>query len=157
MFTESIILKRHFLHPHSHPTEMRNSFNLLLVSLACFDSTYLLGAIMESFRKNFSLASSVHIVLFPHLLYPLNQMAITASIFMTVSIAWERYDRWCQPYSATAGPCFSSRYTAVHHPLDYRGTTKLASAILILKFCIEGISPVKPIKLTILTIPTECK
>lgn len=30
--------------------EMRNSFNLLLVSLACFDSTYLFGAILESFR-----------------------------------------------------------------------------------------------------------
>jgi hypothetical protein len=30
--------------------EMRNSFNLLLVSLACFDSTYLFGAILESVR-----------------------------------------------------------------------------------------------------------
>lgn len=31
--------------------EMRNSFNLLLVSLACFDSTYLFGSILESFRE----------------------------------------------------------------------------------------------------------
>ncbi len=42
----------------------------------------------------------MHIVLFPHLLYPFNQVAISASIFMTVAIAWERY-------------------IAVHYPLDY--------------------------------------
>ena len=30
--------------------EMRNAFNLLLVSLACFDSTYLFGSILESIR-----------------------------------------------------------------------------------------------------------
>ena len=32
--------------------EMRNSFNLLLVSLACFDSTYRFGSILESFRED---------------------------------------------------------------------------------------------------------
>ena len=80
--------------------EMRNSFNLLLVSLAIFDSTYLFGSILESFRKNFDMASDWHIVLFPHLLYPFNQVAISGSIFMTVAIAWERY-------------------IAVHYPLDY--------------------------------------
>ena len=70
--------------------EMRNSFNLLLVSLACFDSTYLFGQILESFRKTFNLATELHIILFPHLLYPFNQVAISGSIFMTVAIAWER-------------------------------------------------------------------
>ncbi|XP_040577698.1 uncharacterized protein [Lepeophtheirus salmonis] len=80
--------------------EMRNSFNLLLVSLAVFDSTYLFGSILESFREEFLMASDAHILLFPYLLYPLSQMAFTASIFMTVAIAWERY-------------------TAVHFPLDY--------------------------------------
>jgi hypothetical protein len=79
---------------------MRNSFNLLLVSLACFDSTYLFGSILESFRKTFRLASTAHIVLFPHLLYPFHQVAISGSIFMTVAIALERY-------------------IAVHYPLDY--------------------------------------
>ena len=37
--------------------EMRNAFNLLLVSMACFDSTYLFGSILESFRKQFNMAS----------------------------------------------------------------------------------------------------
>ena len=90
--------------------EMRNSFNLLLVSLACFDSTYLFGSILESFRKNFHLTSETHIVLFPYLLYPLNQMAISGSIFMTVAIAWERY-------------------IAVHYPLDYNQAMNDSNAI----------------------------
>ena len=30
--------------------EMKNSFNLLLVCLAAFDSTYLLGAILKAFQ-----------------------------------------------------------------------------------------------------------
>ena len=54
--------------------EMRNAFNLLLVTMACFDSTYLFGSILESFRKEFQLGSDVHIVLFPYLLYPFNQV-----------------------------------------------------------------------------------
>ena len=90
--------------------EMRNAFNLLLVTLACFDSTYLFGSILESFRKQFGMASNVHIVLFPYFLYPFNQMAITGSIFMTVAIALERY-------------------IAVHYPLDYSQAMHEANAL----------------------------
>ena len=60
----------------------------------------LFGSVLESFRKDFGLATDIHIVLFPYLLYPVNQVAITGSIFMTVAIAWERY-------------------VAVHFPIDY--------------------------------------
>ena len=35
--------------------EMRNSFNWLLIGLACFDNVYLLGSILESFRKDFEM------------------------------------------------------------------------------------------------------
>jgi hypothetical protein len=42
-------------------SKLRNSFNLLLVALAAFDSTYLVGAILESFRKSFKMASSTHL------------------------------------------------------------------------------------------------
>jgi hypothetical protein len=81
--------------------EMRNSFNLLIVTLAAYDSWYLFGAILESIRKFFEpLRTDVQIIMFPHFLYPLHQTAITGSIFMTVAIAFERY-------------------TAVHFPLDY--------------------------------------
>jgi hypothetical protein len=34
---------------------MRNSFNILLIALALFDNTYLIGSILESFRKRFQL------------------------------------------------------------------------------------------------------
>ena len=76
----------------SSSKEMRNVFNLLLVTLSCFDSLYLFGSILESFRKPdlFDMATDVHIVLFPHVLYPFTQFTFTASIFMTVAIALER-------------------------------------------------------------------
>ena len=71
--------------------QMRNAFNLLLVSLTCFDSLYLIGAILDSFRGVLSMASQVHIILFPYFLYPMNQMAINCSVFMTVAISVDRY------------------------------------------------------------------
>ena len=81
--------------------EIRNCFNILLVGLAAFDSWYLFGAMLESFRKYFpALKSDLHVELFPKLLYPLHQTAIAGSIFMTVAIAFERY-------------------TAVHFPMNY--------------------------------------
>ena len=82
------------------------SFNLLLVTLALFDSFYLFGAILESFRKSFDLASDVHVVLFPNFLYPAQSTVMTGSIFMTVAIAFERY-------------------SAVHFPMDYSQVTPL--------------------------------
>ena len=36
---------------------MRNSFNLLLIALACFDNVYLIGGILEAFRKHFDLVN----------------------------------------------------------------------------------------------------
>ena len=70
---------------------MRNSFNLLLISLLCFDSWYLFGSILESFRRSFGLGTDLHTLLFPYLLYPAQSVAMSASIFMTVGIALERY------------------------------------------------------------------
>ena len=37
--------------------DMRNSFNLLLIALAFFDSCYLFGSILESMRKSFQVKS----------------------------------------------------------------------------------------------------
>ena len=80
--------------------EMRNAFNLLLIALSFFDCCYLFGSILESFRKCFDLATRVHILLFPYLLYPGQMIMMTASVFMTVAISMERY-------------------AAVHYPLNY--------------------------------------
>jgi hypothetical protein len=80
--------------------EMRNSFNLLLIALSMFDIGYLFGSILESFRKSFDLMTDTHTYLFPYVLFPGQMISMTASIFMTVAIAMERY-------------------AAVHYPLDY--------------------------------------
>ena len=77
---------------------MRNAFNLLLISLLGFDSWFLFGCILENVRRNFDLASNLHILLFPYFLYPTAMVAMTGSIFMTVAISLERY-------------------FAVHHPI----------------------------------------
>ena len=47
-------------------SDMRNSFNLLLIALACFDNVYLCGGILEAFRKHFDLVSrsDCHLLLF---------------------------------------------------------------------------------------------
>ena len=60
---------------------MRNSFNLLLVVMAIFDSTYLFGSVLESFRKHFQMETELHVILFPWFLYPFNQIAITGKTF----------------------------------------------------------------------------
>ncbi len=52
----------------------------------------------------------MHIILFPYLLYPFNQIAITASIFLTVAIALERF-------------------IAVHYPLNYSQAMHEANAL----------------------------
>ena len=70
--------------------EMRNSFNWLLIGLACFDNVYLLGSILESFRKDFEMETHTHVILFPYLFYPMQTIAMTGSILMTVAIAFER-------------------------------------------------------------------
>ncbi|TRY77341.1 hypothetical protein TCAL_10524 [Tigriopus californicus] len=80
--------------------ELRNSFNILLIVLSTFDTTYLITAFCESLRKSFKLATNLHIELFPYLLYPMQGIALTGSIFMTVAIAFERY-------------------VAVHNPINY--------------------------------------
>ena len=72
------------------------------MSLICVFVGFLLRDInsYDLFRKSFQLMTSVHTYLFPYLLYPGQMIMMTASIFMTVAIAMERY-------------------AAVHYPLNY--------------------------------------
>ena len=64
---------------------------MLLVSLLGFDSWFLVGTILENFRRNFGLGTTVHTLLFPQVLFPSLAVAMTGSIFMTVAISLERY------------------------------------------------------------------
>ena len=65
--------------------DMRNSFNFLLIALICMDSCYLVGAVVEAFRRSFLLTTDLHKILFPYFLFPGLNIAMTASVFMTVS------------------------------------------------------------------------
>ena len=80
---------------------MRNSFNSFIIALMFMDTCYLIGAILESFRKCFNLASYLHIHMFPYFLYPGINIAFTSSVIMRVAIAIERY-------------------ITVHHPIEHR-------------------------------------
>ena len=80
--------------------DMRNSFNFLLIALISMDSCFLFLCLLEGVRKERSYVTNIHVLLFPHLLYPLISIVFTASIYMTVAIAIERY-------------------IAVHYPIDY--------------------------------------
>ena len=73
---------------------LKNNFNSLLISLFCFDSIYLLlqvvagvQILLEKDKKNYYIIT----ILAPHLLWPMSSVTLTASIFMTVGIAHERY------------------------------------------------------------------
>lgn len=70
--------------------ELKNPFNLLLVGLAFFDSCYLMGSILETIRKSFKAATRIHLILYPYLLYPMQTIALTGSVFLLVAIAFER-------------------------------------------------------------------
>ena len=63
----------------------------VLISLLCFDSLYVAGGALESFRRCFKLYHDLHLILFAYFLYPMQAVVMTASIFMTVGIALERY------------------------------------------------------------------
>ena len=69
----------------------RNIFNPLIASLCGFDSVFLLLELIDAFRKYFNFETQFQILLFPHVVYPIRNIAFTASIFMTVAIAYERY------------------------------------------------------------------
>ena len=76
-------------------SEVRNSFNLMLACLATFDNIFILISILDYglVRNNlwpFEFGSNAYTVLFPKFLYPMNSIILTSSIFLTVSIAYER-------------------------------------------------------------------
>jgi len=90
----------------------KSNFNNLLIALAVFDLLFLVVCITESVRRSFQnsianassmsgYATQIHHQLFPYFLYPLHNILLTCSIFMTISISIERY-------------------LAIFHPLVYR-------------------------------------
>jgi uncharacterized protein (DUF2062 family) len=53
--------------------------------------SFLMGVLVESFRRNSGITFDLHTALFPYFFFPAQRISVTASIFMTVAIAVERY------------------------------------------------------------------
>ena len=68
---------------------MRNFFNSLLISLFVFDSTFLLMVITETLLRRYK--NYAYVIIFPHFLYTLRSISLTASIFVTIGVAYERF------------------------------------------------------------------
>lgn len=75
----------------------KSTFNRLLIILSIFDNGYLLFAIGECFRRELGLSTWPHIVVFVNVLYPLHNIVLCLSIFMTVVLAKERYKAISNP------------------------------------------------------------
>ena len=86
-------------------TDIQNCKHESVILIEIFPTAYLCCAILESFRKSFQLNIPYHTILFSNFLYPVHAMLLTATIYLTVGITFERYE-------------------AVHHPVDYNQVQK---------------------------------
>ena len=75
-------------------------FNWLLVCLALFDSLFLVTGILEAFRMHIGGKASIyHFYAFAHFLYPFRSVVMGCSIYMTITLALERYNALTNPAS----------------------------------------------------------
>lgn len=70
-------------------------FNRLLVSLAIVDSLYLLCELSEAFRHKYNTMVQQHI--FVNFVYPIRNMLMCGSIYITIVLASERYEALKNP------------------------------------------------------------
>ena len=89
--------------------EEKHTFNLLLVWMLCFNNCYLFGSVIERFRKHFDLETYAHQILFPQVLYPAQNIFMSASIYLTCGITIERY-------------------IAVYYPINYNKSVATSSS-----------------------------
>ena len=75
---------------------MRNTFNKLLVALALSDTVMLITCIVASALRS---SKDVLGAIYPLFLWPMRHISITISMFLTVTIAWERLIAVSDPYS----------------------------------------------------------
>ena len=68
-----------------------NNFNRLTTSLFVFDTLFLVLSLGNVVNKSFGLVTRTYTILLPKFLFPVRYCSMSASIFMTVGIAHERY------------------------------------------------------------------
>ena len=70
---------------------MRNSFNSLIVVLSAVDSIFTVLLVADySFARAFELHTVLYNILYPYFIYPMTNIMLSASIFMTVVLGLER-------------------------------------------------------------------
>ncbi|CAB4063448.1 unnamed protein product [Lepeophtheirus salmonis] len=74
-------------------------FYRLLVCLALSDNVYLICALLESFRSHLDVPWNIdtHTILYVHAIYPIHNIVLCCSIYITAAIAFERYMAVCKP------------------------------------------------------------
>ena len=81
--------------------KLANVFNRTLAILAVLDAIFNMCDIFESIRIfHGGECRSLHVYLFPYVLYPLQNITMVASIYTTVIVAIERYYAVTRPISA---------------------------------------------------------
>ena len=81
--------------------KLTNVFNRTLAILAVLDAIFNMCDIFESIRIfHGGECRSLHVYLFPYVLYPLQNITMVASIYTTVIVAIERYYAVTRPISA---------------------------------------------------------
>ena len=69
----------------------------MLIALACFDTTYIIiGGINYTFNA-FEARSDAYNISFPFIIYPITNISLCGTIFMTVAITIERFLGICYP------------------------------------------------------------
>ena len=86
---------------------LRNTFNKLLVALAFFDTFTLVMFLTVSICKT----TNMFHIMFPYFIWPLGNIAVRGSIFMTVIIAYERFMAVRHPLNFNRG----QRYRAMRY------------------------------------------
>ena len=109
---------------------MRNTFNMLLVSLSAMDSLYIIIAIAYSVAV-FGLNTDLYIVyiyLFPSVIHPLRHITLNASIFLTVGLAVERYIAVSNPFAVRNAN--ASRHSVWKRTIGYVIPSVAASIVI---------------------------
>ena len=77
--------------------KLQDCFHRLLLTLACFDTIYIIiGGINYTF-KSFEVSSDAYTISFPYIIYPITNISLCGTIFMTVAISIERFLGICYP------------------------------------------------------------
>ena len=77
---------------------MRSNFNQLLVALAALDIAYVGACIWDySFVKVFNFHPTTYTYIFPYIWYPMKNILMSWTTFLTMGLATERYLAVCRP------------------------------------------------------------